>query len=124
MAGLPGQAVLAMSVAPVPKATWTTPVTWVSSPLAGTVWHSEQAMGVERQAVPVRCLAWAPMPRTLVAVEALPLVSVALALAAGAARTSVLATPVAVRSPWQAVQPVGLFTTPSTWVVALTVVVE
>src|SRR5512137_2229001 len=115
-------------VASAPKATVArappepTPVAWATSPAAGTVWHSLQASGVERQRVPVRWAAWAPTAAEVEAVA--PVVSAAVALNPGAEAFDVAATAVWVRSPWQSVQPVRLsVTVPSTWVAATTVVV-
>jgi hypothetical protein len=78
--------------------------------------------GAERHAVPVRCFACVPTPRVVVA--ALPCASTAFALVPGADRTSVLATPLAVMSPWHCVQPVAgeCCALPSTCVAAVTVV--
>src|SRR5512144_3014670 len=101
MAGCP----LHAGRASAPKATAGVPFPWLVSPAAGTPWHSRQAIGVDRQVVPVRCFAWVPTPRAVVALAALPCASTAFAFDPGAARTSVLATPFAVRSPWHCVQP-------------------
>src|SRR5512137_264697 len=94
-----------------------TPVAWVTSPAAGTAWHSLQASGLLRHRVPVRCAACAPTAAEVAAVA-----PAALALKPGAEAADVLATVVWVRSPWHSVQPVRLsVTAPSTCVAATTV---
>src|SRR5512137_2773135 len=98
-----------------------TPVAWVTSPPAGTVWHSLQASAVARQRVPLTCAAWAPTAAKVAAV--LPAVSADVPLKPGAEAAEVFATAVWVRSPWQSVQPERLsVTAPFTCVAATTVV--
>src|SRR5512137_400480 len=98
-----------------------TPVAWVTSPAAGTAWHSLQASGLLRHRVPVRCAACAPTAAEVAAV--LPAVSADVALKPGAEAAEVFATAVWVRSPWHSVQPERLsVTAPLTWVAATTVV--
>src|SRR5512137_3005919 len=116
-----------MYVGTRPKATRPLPpFTWATSFRGGTVWHSPQATAFDRP--PVRWTLWRPTPRAVVAALPFESLEVAVAPKPGAAKLLPLATGWAARaeeiSPWQAVQPVGLLTVPSTWLALAAAVTE
>jgi hypothetical protein len=113
--------------ASVPNTTAAVPVACVLSPAGGTAWHSLQAIGFARKVFWLRCAACAPTARAVVAVSPCePIGGAAGAIASAPA----IATRVA--SPWHSAHPPAAVaewaatsvTTPSTCVLATTVVVE